>query len=91
MDASDQAAILKLMDEEDGVVNRRVRKKSVHQVKGSGTDTGAGASTGAAASAVIGRDNTTVRFRKPVFEGESVEETDNWQRFYFFLLPLLCV
>ncbi|KAI9556155.1 Xenotropic and polytropic retrovirus receptor 1-like protein [Daphnia sinensis] len=29
MDASDQAAILKMMDEPDGVVNRRVRKKTV--------------------------------------------------------------
>ena len=32
MDASDQAAILKMMDEEDGVVNRRVRKNKAATV-----------------------------------------------------------
>jgi len=32
MDASDQAAILKMMDEEDGVVNRRVRKNKAAAV-----------------------------------------------------------
>ena len=32
MDASDQAAILKMMDEPEGVVNRRVRKKTVPPV-----------------------------------------------------------
>lgn len=30
MDASDQAAIIKMMDEPDGVVNRRARKKANH-------------------------------------------------------------
>lgn len=39
MDASDQAAILKMMDEPDGVVNRRVRKKTVNQPAATGSST----------------------------------------------------
>jgi hypothetical protein len=67
MDASDQAAILKMMDEEDGVVNRRIRKKAANPNKG-----------GTASATIINRNNATVRFNKSKsnFEGESIEEND---------------
>lgn len=69
MDASDQAAILKMMDEEDGVavVNRRMRKKNAPPKASS------------AALAVVGRNAGAVRFTnaKSINETESVnEETD---------------
>ena len=64
MDASDQAAILKMMDEEDGVVNRRVKKK-------------AGNSNKANNMTVLHKNNPTVRFNNSkLFEVESIEETD---------------
>lgn len=63
MDASDQATILKMMDEEDAVVNRRVRKKASSSNKSS-------------ASTVIHR-NTTVRFQNSKSVGESAEETEH--------------
>ena len=67
MDASDQAAILKMMDDDDGVVNRRLRKKLANMNKG-----------GTASATIINRNNPTVRFNKSKsnFEGESIEEND---------------
>jgi len=66
MDASDQAAILKMMDEEDGVINRRVRKREK-----AATNRSAAA---AATSVVFQRDTPTVRFDNSFSVGESMEE-----------------
>lgn len=56
MDASDQAAIIKMMEEPDGVVNRRARKKaSTHQPP-------APTAKLSTSSSVTSRKEATVRF-----------------------------
>lgn len=69
MDASDQAAILKMMDEPDGVVNRRVRKKTV------GSQPAAGGSS-------ITQKDTAVRFQniKISSAAESIGEESGTER-----------
>lgn len=71
MDASDQAAILKMMDEPDGVVNRRVRKKTVTQ------PAAASAKVSATSSTSTVRKDPIVRFHnvKKPSGVESIEES----------------
>lgn len=74
MDASDQAAILKMMDEPDGVVNRRVRKKTVG---GQPVAMQAKISTTSSTATIVHRKDATVRFhsskKSPVTK--SIEES----------------
>lgn len=75
MDASDQAAILKMMDEPDGVVNRRVRKKTA--AGGQPVATTAKISTASSTATIIHRKDATVRFHssKKSAEAKSIEES----------------
>lgn len=74
MDASDQAAIIKMMDEPDGVVNRRVRKKTAAASQPIAAT--AKLSTSSTAT-IVHRKDATVRFHnsKKSAEAKSIEES----------------
>lgn len=88
MDASDQAAILKMMDEEDGVIHRRVRKVTAAATSTATNQAGGGKHSGpkisttssqASMTTVIHRTkDSTVRFHNPLHrknKSESIEES----------------
>ncbi len=89
MDASDQAAILKMMDEEDGVSHRRVRKVTAAAGNnasggnpsgkpGSGLPKISSTSSTGSTTTVILRKDPSVRFQNPLLrknKSESIEES----------------
>jgi len=91
MDASDQAAILKMMDEEDGVSHRRVRKVTSTAAAGNNASGGnpsgkpgsglpkisSTSSTGSTTTVILRKD-PSVRFQNPLLrknKSESIEES----------------